>query len=209
MDYVEYVKQFPLQRFTRGELLIQGGEPTSCLMAIREGYIKVTAIRPDGAERLIWIAGRYDLAPLEKLFSKQGAIHFFYTALTDGEYYKVDKTAFMDKARETPELMAEIARGMSDHYDDLLQRVDAVDSLDVKSRLLATLLYIAKRFSAESTVNLIEHGLKLTHLDYANLIGSTRETTSLALKELQREKYIDYSSKYFTIFCDRIEAALS
>lgn len=206
MDIVEYIKDTPLKTFQRGEVLLQRGESSDTLMALRTGYVKVTSINNDGVERLVWITGRYDLAPTEKLFSKTGTLRFFYTALTDGSYYQLDKQQFLDLANERPELMTEIAKGMSDHYDDLLQRIDAIDASSVKDRLLLTLLYLAERVSAEDAVDLCEHGLVLTHADFASLIGSTRETTSLTLSALRKEKLIDYSRDYCIVFTAKVRS---
>jgi len=204
MDYVDYIKNYPLKSFTRGETLLQKGEAIRFLMALRTGFVKITSISDEGVERLLWIAGRYDLVPIEKLFAKQGNVHFFYTALTDGTYYQIDKQAFIEKAFEAPALMAQIARGMSDHHDDLLQHIDALDTSSVKEKLLLTLLYVAARLSSEDDVDLIAHGLRLTHADFANLIGSTRETTSLELLKLRKEGYVTYSRTSFVVHTDKI-----
>jgi len=206
MDLVEYVKSAPLKTFQRGEVLVQKGTVMESLMAIRTGFVKVTSINDDGIERLVWIAGRYDLAPTERLFSKSGAVRFFYTALTDGSYYQIEKTNLLASAAEHPQLMTEIAKGMSDHYDDLLQHIDAIDTASVKERLMRTLLYLAGRLSADDSVDLHEYDLKLTHADFSHLIGSTRETTSLMLSELRREGYIDYSRQQCIVHSSKIRA---
>lgn len=208
MDIVEYIRKFPVKEFTRSELLLQKGDPSTNLMAIREGFIKVTSISASGVERLVWIAGRYDLAPTEQLFSKSGTVRFFYTALTDGSYYEIDKEVLLNLAKEEPAIMAEIAKNMSVHYDDFLQRVDAVDTATVKERLVRTLCYLAERLSADSVVDLYESGLKLSHADLAAMIGSTRETTSLTLSELRKAGFIDYSRQKLTVKVDELKASL-
>jgi len=205
MDSVEYVKQFPVRTFERGTTLLQKGDPLDFIMAIREGYIKVTSISDGGIERLLWIAGRYDFAPVEQLFAKQSTTRFFYTALTDGSFYEVDRTELITHAEEYPKVMAEIAKGMSEHYDDFLTRVDAIDGLSVRERLLKTLLYLARRFSAGDQVNLYEEGLRITHQDLAAMIGSTRETTSFTLSDLRSEGLVEYDRQSFIINTDKIE----
>ena len=205
---MEYVKQFPLRSFQRGELLLQKGEPITSLFALRTGFVKVTSITNDGIERLVWIAGRYDVAPTEQLFTLRGTARFFYTGLTDGDYYELDKRSFLETAKDRPELMAEIAHSMSLHYDDFLYRVDAIDATTIKERVLRTLLYLSERLSADDTVNLYEYGLQLTHHDLASMIGSTRETTSLVLNELRKEGLVDYSRKHFVINVSAVKNAL-
>jgi CRP/FNR family transcriptional regulator len=199
MNPVDYIKQFPLRKFQRGSVLLSAGDPLASVFAIREGYLKVTSISDAGIERLLWIAGRYDFAPVEQLFSKSGTARFFYTAVSDGSYYDIPKADLLAYAHDNPDFMAEIARGMSEHYDDFLQRVDAIDGLSVGERLRSTLLYLSSRFSANSSVNLYEEGLRITHQDLAAMIGSTRETTSIELANLRREGLIDYDRKSFIV----------
>jgi len=208
MKIASYIQNFPLKTFQRGELLLQKGDPGSQLMAIRDGFIKVTSINANGVERLIWIAGRYDIAPTEQLFSKHGNVRFFYTALTDGSYYAVEKADLLENANEDPAFMAEIAKNMSLHYDDFLQRIDAVDTATVKERLMRTLLYLAERLSADSVVDLYEHGLRISHQDLSSMIGSTRETTSVMLSELRNEELIEYSRQKLTVSVDKLKLEL-
>ena len=205
---MDYVKRFPLKTFKRSELLIQKGDRPEYVLAIREGFVKVTSISDTGVERLLWIAGRYDTAPTEQLFSHAPNVRYFYTALTDGSYYEVNKKDFLEKAASTPSLMAEIAKSMSTHYDALLEHIDAVDTATVKERLLRTLSYLAERLSGNTTVDLYTEGLHLTHSDFAALIGSTRETTSLILNEIRQQKLIDYSRKKFIVHVETIQKYL-
>jgi len=198
----------PAKEFQRGELLLQKGDSTNQLMAIRDGFIKVTSINNGGVERLVWIAGRYDIAPTEQLFSKHGKVRFFYTALTDGSYYEIDKVELLTIADKDPVIMAEIAKNMSIHYDDFLQRIDAVDTATVKERLMRTLCYLAERLSADSTVDLFEYGLKISHQDLSSMIGSTRETTSIMLSELRKENLIQYSRQKLTVSVDKLKTTL-
>lgn len=208
MDIARYIQNFPAKDFRRGELLLQKGDKSNKLMAIREGFIKVTSINTSGVERLIWIASRYDIAPTEQLFSKHGEVRFFYTALTDGSYYEIDKAELLSIAEKDPKVMGEVAKNMSIHYDDFLQRIDAVDSATVKERLMRTLCYLAERLSADSTVDLFEYGLKISHQDLSSMIGSTRETTSIMLSELRNEDFVEYSRQKLTVHVDKIKTEL-
>jgi CRP/FNR family cyclic AMP-dependent transcriptional regulator len=204
MESIEFIKRFPLRTFKKGEILLSEGEETSVLLAIQTGYVKVTSISDSGEEKLLWLAGRYDIAPTEQLFALHGRLHFFYTALSDGLAYEIDKKVFIAFAKDNRELMAEIATSMSDHYDDLLKRLESIEKTAVKEKLVSTLSYLAERFSASSIVDIYELGLKLTHSDIASMIGSTRETTSLELSKLKTLGAIDYDRKKFIIDIEKL-----
>lgn len=206
MDNIDFVKAFPLRSFRKGEVLLSEGDITDTLLAVRTGYVKVGAIDNDGVQQLLWIAGRYDVVPIERMFSTRSNLRYFYTALSDGSAYRVDKQAFLTKAVDSPALMAEIARGMSQHYDELLERLQGAGHLTVRERLLAVLRYISQHFSNEVSVDLHRLGLRLTHQDLADMIGTTRETVSLTLGHLQRDTIIDYSRDHFVIHTERLPA---
>ena len=202
MDIVDYVRNRPVKQFSKGEIIISAGEITDTLLAIREGHCKISSIDDEGNEHMLWIAGRYDIIPTEQLFTPHRPVQFFYTALTDGDAYEINKADFIAQAKNNVELMTEIATSMSNHYDDLLSRVSSIGRTNVREKLIATLRYVAGRFSAQRSVDLYQLGLRLTHQDIAQMIGSTRETTSLELKKLHAEGFIDYDRAKFIIHLD-------
>jgi CRP/FNR family transcriptional regulator len=199
MDIVDFVKQFPRREFKKGELVMSEGDISETLLAIVSGFISVTSVDDAGDERLLWIAGRYDIAPTERLFSRHSPLQFFYTALSDGIAYQINKADFLNYAKTDLTMMTEVAMNMSSHYDDLLARINTVEQTSIRGKLIATLHYLAQRFSADDTVDLYLLGLRLTHQDIAKMIGSTRETTSLELQRLQRDGYISYDRTRFIV----------
>ncbi len=205
MESIDYIKQFPLLTFEKGDVLLYKGEISDRLLIIKQGFIKVSSVNNDGSERLLWIAGSYDMAPTEQLFSSRGALQFFYTALSSGEVYIIKKSTFLTHAYNTPKLMREIAKSMSQHYDDLLMRVDSIDQSHARDKLIGTLLYLGRRFSSSSDVNLCQVGLHLTHADFSSMVGTTRETISVELKKLMNEGAISYDRNEFTLRMDKLE----
>jgi CRP-like cAMP-binding protein len=209
MDSIEFIRQFPVKAFKKGQILRSEGEINDTLLALRSGYVKVTSVSDAGIQRLLWIAGRYDIAPTEQLFSSRSTLHFFYTALSDCEVYEIDKNKFLEYARATPALMMEIATSMSIHYDDLLRRIDSIEQVDIRHKLIFTLIYLAKRFSASDEIDLHEIDLKLTHTDIAEMIGSTRETTSVEMIKLRDQKAIKYDRTHFILNIPKLESLVS
>jgi CRP/FNR family cyclic AMP-dependent transcriptional regulator len=208
MNTIEYVKQFPLKRFEQAEVLLKKGDSLDHLLVVREGFVKITSINDNGSERLLWIAGRYDVIPTEQLFSIHAKVRYFYTGLTSGTCYAVNKKDFVKTALSSPEIMTDIAKSMSSHYDEFLQLIDAVDTATVKEKLMRTLLYLADRISGSPVVDLYAEGLRLTHQDLAAMIGSTRETASLTLAQLRKEQLLHYTRKEFVVHSDALRALL-
>jgi len=204
MESITFIKQFPVVTFRKGEVLLSEGQPSTSLFAIQTGFVKVTAIDENGIENLLWIEGRYDTVPTEKFFSLRDTVQFYYTALSDGAYYDIDKKAFLDFARNNPDFMAEIATNMSSHYDDLLLRINSIEQVSVQKKLVATLRYLAEKLSANNVVDFTEAGLRLTHSDLAAMVGSTRETVSLELQKLKTNGFIYYDKASFVVYLDKL-----
>jgi CRP/FNR family transcriptional regulator len=205
MDTIAYIKEFPVVSFEKGAVLLSEGQDSSSLFAIRTGFVKVTSLDEDGTEKLLWIEGRYDTVPTEKFFSLREPIQFYYTALSDGTYYDIDKKSFLEFARQNNNLLNEIATNMSSHYDDLLMRINGIGHTSVQKKLASTLCYLGEKLSASDTVDLVEAGLRLTHNDLAAMVGSTRETVSLELQKLKKSGVIDYDKSHFLIHVSKLK----
>ena len=205
MDSVNFIKNFPIVSFKKGDVLLSEGQVSESLFAIRSGFVKVTSIHEDGTENLLWIEGRYDTVPTEKFFSTREQVQYFYTALTDGSYYDINKKAFLEFAYSNIAFMTEIAKNMSNHYDDLLLRINSIEQASVQKRLIATLYYLGERLSANDTVDFIEEGLRLTHGELAAMVSSTRETVSLELSKLKERELIDYDKTKFVVYLSKLK----
>lgn len=207
MDTIAFVKQFPTRQFRKGESILSEGEDTSTLLAVQTGFVKVSSLSDNGTHRLLWIAGRYDLVPTEGLFSAHGKAAFFYTALSDGQAYVINKKAFIEQAKQNADFMFEVANSMSMHYDDLMRRLDSVEQNSIQDKLIYTLRYLAERFSADTMVDLFKLGLQLTHQDIADMIGATRETTSIELQKLKKRGLIQYDRNSLVIYVDKLDVS--
>ena len=206
MEKLEFLRQFPIKSFDKGGTILSEGDLSNALFEIQTGYIKITSLSASGVEHLLWIAGPTNIVPAEQLFSTEASLMFFYTALSDCTARKIDKAKFLEEIQRTPALMTETAVRLSTHFDDLLQRVDSTGQVSVRGKLIHTLCHLARRFGSELIVDIYKLDLRLTHQDIAELIGSTRETTSIELRKLFVLGCIDYDRNHFLINITKLEA---
>lgn len=205
LSIVEFVKSFPLQTFSKNEALFDADQPSDNILIVREGAVKVSSFSDDGTERILWLAGRYDIVPTEGLFSRSSAPRYFYTAFSDGSAYAVNKKEFLAVAATNVAIMTQLARGLSEHHDDLLVRLHSVGQPNLRSKTLAMLHALCEKFSGADVVHFHELGLNLTHQDIAGMVDATREAVSIELKQLQDEGFVDYSRSTFTVNYQKID----
>ena len=204
MNTADFIQQFPLRSYEKGQAILSEGETSDAVLFIETGYVKVTSLGNSGSEHMLWIASEEDIIPSEHLFSLNNSLRYFYAALSSVTVRVVDKASLLRTARSSVELMTMLAAGLSDNYDDLLLRIDAIDQPTIHDRLATTLEYLALRFGGGKTVDLHQIGLPLTHQDIAEMIGSTRETTSLELERLRSSGALDYNRSRFVIHPEKL-----
>ena len=81
------------------------------------------------------------------------------------------------------------ARSLISRWRGLQSKVEQLVFKDVGSKLAELLLRLGSEHGIEHRRGLVL-GLKITHQEMANLIGSTRETVSLTLSQFKRKGYI-------------------
>lgn len=200
---------FPVKEFDKGETLFnEGAEITKCFV-VKKGYVKVVSFNENGVPQVLWIAGSGDIVPAENFFVAKTATHFFYIALTNVAVYEVDKHILIADAKEDSDVMAGIARTLANYSDTLLARLHAVEQPNVRIKILYSLYDLATRLSAKDKVDLYALGLTLTHQDIADMVGASRETTSLELMKLRSQKLLTYNRQELTVHVKKIAALIS
>ena len=147
---------------------------------------------------MLWIAGRYDIVPLERFFTKR-TLQYDYLGFGPGTAYVITKSELHGLLDANPRLSLEITRGFSEHFDDIAERLSAVGQADVRRKLLHILYGVATKFSSSETVHLHELGLNLTHQDLADMLGASREVVSVELNKVRTDGFVDYTRSTLTI----------
>lgn len=174
------------------------------MLFIRSGYVKSLSTHDDGSQRIIWIAGRYDIVPSETFFSSRPKTQYEYIALSAGSGYRVEKKYFHDETKDNIAVQGQIANAFSDHYDLLLEHIDAINQPTVRLKIANALYSLTARFSSETECDIYRLGIELTHQDIADLVGATRESVSLELKQLMNERRINYTRSKFIIDTEKL-----
>jgi CRP/FNR family transcriptional regulator, cyclic AMP receptor protein len=98
----------------------------------------------------------------------------------------------VDFIKKRPELLyQELERLLSDQLGGSM-RLNALQHSRASDKLVYTLHYLALTHGRPVDRDRIEITLELTHQDFANLTGLTRETAATELNRLKKQNVIDY-----------------
>lgn len=181
------------RKFGRGEMIFTPGDPDEQLYFLRSGTVRVYKTYGDYKEATVallkdgGIFGKLDLA-------ENGSQDEFAEASTEARIAGVRKPAVAWLVKRRPDLALSLFSAMSERVKQSDTLIVTLLHREVSSRLAALLSSLAERFGDRNgQETLID--VRLTHMELANMIASTREAVSKAMTELQREDLIEVRSR--------------
>lgn len=187
-----FLSRYPIRKFKKSEMIIFQGEAPRNAYVIKSGIIKAYNISSSGDEKPIGYYDQGNAFPISWIYQKVPSAIYYYEAFTDSvEVYTLDRAKYANFIKKSPELLyAELSRLLSDQLGTSM-RLNALQHSKASDKLIYTLHYLA--LTHGDLVNgKYKITLNLTHQDFANLTGLTRETAATELNKLKKLGYIDY-----------------
>lgn len=178
------------RKYKRGEAIYLPGDPNTTVYFLKKGRVKLIYLDERGRKLTLAIC-RPGQPFGELVFSdRREPYRFIAQALEDSELCLIPKDDLVRFAQERPQLALRLTKWVGDQLRELQIRLEDLLFKDVPTRLVRLLERLARE-EGLSTPKGIEIALKLTHQEIAELIGSTRETTTLLLNQLRRAGVIE------------------
>jgi CRP/FNR family transcriptional regulator, cyclic AMP receptor protein len=188
-----FLKNYTLRTFKKGEIIIFQGEAPRSAYVVKTGVVKAYNLSVNGDEKPVGFYKNHDTFPGAWTYDKTPSAVYYYEAFTDEvTLYTVPRTDYVAFIRSNPEMMfAELERYVVDHLAKSM-RLNALQHSRAGDKLIYTLHYLALSHGTRKTPQLVEIDLSLTHQDFANLTGLTRETAATELNKLKHLGIISY-----------------
>jgi CRP/FNR family cyclic AMP-dependent transcriptional regulator len=189
-----FLERHQLRRYKKGEVIIFQGEVPRYAFVIKSGTVKSYNLSINGDEKPVSFYGADRTFPSSWVYGKVASAIYYYEAFTpEVEVYVIDRNEFVTFIRNRPELLyQEMEHILSDQIGGTL-RLNALQHSRASDKLLYTIHYLALSHGRPIDKKIIEITLELTHQDFANLTGLTRETAATELNKLKKQDVINYS----------------
>ncbi|HEX4774454.1 MAG TPA: Crp/Fnr family transcriptional regulator [Candidatus Saccharimonadales bacterium] len=194
---VNYLKTFldrhPTRSFKKGEIIIFQGEAPRSAFVVRKGTVKAYNLSVNGDEKPVAFYSANNAFPASWIYGKVPSAIYYYEAFTpEVEVHVIDRDEFVEFIRKRPELLyQELERLLADQMGGSI-RLNALQHSRASDKLVYTLHYLALTHGRPLEDSKIELTLDLTHQDFANLTGLTRETAATELNKLKKQGVIEY-----------------
>lgn len=187
-DLMEIDKMAPMTKLKKGELIQTPDSFREGLYFLKQGKLKLYKINPEGKQFIVSILGTGNVFGEIDSFSL-GTRDTFIETVEETMLCSLGKQFFEQFLIERPHLAVKMMKELS----ALLQERDAMLAQmalgDVRKKVLHLLVKLGQKFGVPDGVH-HKIDMPLTHQEIGNMIGSTRETVTVALNELAKEDVI-------------------
>jgi CRP/FNR family transcriptional regulator/CRP/FNR family cyclic AMP-dependent transcriptional regulator len=189
--------------FDKEQFIILAEEPGDTLFIIRSGQVKVSLIHEDGKEFILSLLGEGEVfGELSLLDDRPRSANV--SALEKTALVMLKRSDFLGLVERVPQIAVTLLEELASRLRRTDDQVEGLALLDVHNRVAKTLLRLAGD-SGEPSADGILIRRRPTHQQLANMAGTTRETVTRALKQLQREGYIRVKGREILILSETDE----
>lgn len=181
-----YFDAQPKRPYRKGDVVLHQDESSEDVYFVTDGYLKAYTIADDGDEKLISILGPGDIINLEAVFFRSYTHRYYFEALTDGETKTKPSAKLEKELTKEPAALLGLVRYVMTRNDELAQTLDNILQAKSDTKLVNYLALLVQRFGTEVRDGVITLPFPLSHAQLASMVGTTRETMTVQLRQLTK-----------------------
>ncbi|MFE7065128.1 Crp/Fnr family transcriptional regulator [Sutcliffiella sp. NPDC057660] len=184
----------------KGTVILSPDHPISALFLLKKGQVRLYRMNAQGKQFTV------DILTDGNIFGETSTLsltddQMYAEAMTDTYLCVIGVEEFEEFIEKNPKIAIKFISILSNRLKEVYSMSEKIALSDVKYRIIFLLLKLSEKTGRRKkewqTINML-----LTHADIANMIGSTRETTSAILSQLKKEGLIKKGLK-LSIDADR------
>jgi len=162
------------------------------VLLLADGQVKICSVTPDGKQSILAFVEPGELFGELAMF-EAGSREEFAEATMSSTVILIPAHILRDIAEGNPRLAMGVTRLLGLRRRRIERRLKYLLFRSNRERLIHLLLELAEdygRVDSHSPTGEVRLGIKLSHQDLASIIGSTRETVTVILGQLQHEGFL-------------------
>jgi CRP/FNR family transcriptional regulator len=171
------------------ETIYYPGTPSTSVYFVESGKIKISHINPSGRRIVLDIRAAGEMFGEMALVGEQHCQHHA-EAMEDSTLIVVPKLRFQKWLKARPDIMYQLLQLFGLRIQELEELVEDMAFYDIRTRLSRQLLRLSHEYGIAIEDGILIDFHHLTHKDLAEMIGSSRENTTIALNRFAQEGVI-------------------
>ncbi len=180
--------------YRRRQVVYFAEEPNEFVYQLAQGRVKLVRMAQNGREVTLGVVEPPELFGETQLFTINGPQGCTAEVLEDSVICCLRRADLETVLRESAQAMRELYVLQARRRLASESRLAEFVFYDVSARLAHLLSDLAETYGKHSKNGTLLR-MRLTHQELANLIGSTRETTTLTLNDFRRRGLVDFSGR--------------
>lgn len=197
-EELEKLSEFAIRRtYPKKTVIFHEGSEKEAVYFIQEGLVKTFKTDENGHENIVSFLKRGDLFPHTGLFNDH-PYPATAEAIEAAVLLALPVTPFEQFIVGSPLVSIKMMRVMSEKMTELQGKLQELTGQDVQNRGQAFLVKLAEEYGKPHKGEMrIE--FPMAHQDFANAIGTSRETVSRLLNQLRKEGILEISRMGFIV----------
>ena len=180
------------REYPKNSVILFEDDPGDALYIVAAGQVKVVLIGEDGREVILSVLGDGDFfGEMSLIDDEPRSAHVI--AMKDSQLLVLRRDDFQARLQETPTIALKLLKVLVQRLRRADEKIGGLVLLDVNGRVAQLLLDLAEESGGPRITR------RLTHHTIAQMIGSSRETVSRAMRELVERGTIEVSRREITI----------
>ena len=180
------------REYPKNSVILFEDDPGDALYVVSDGQVKVVLIGEDGREVILSVLGDGDFfGEMSLIDDEPRSAHVI--AMRDSRLLVLRRDDFQQQIQRHPSVALTVLRVLVQRLRQADAKIGGLVLLDVNGRVARLLIEMADESGGPRITR------RLTHHTIAQMIGSSRETVSRAMRELVERGLIDVTRREITI----------
>jgi CRP-like cAMP-binding protein len=174
--------------YKKGEVIFrEGGIPTG-IFYLKSGKIKKYKTTSRGQEQIFYICRDGELLGYHALLSEE---HYPDSAATieESRITFIPKDKFLQVVNSSPILSYKLLKALAHEFSVFINGITNLATKSVRERVALNLLILDEKFKSVDKANKVTE-INISRGDFANMVGTAKETLVRLLQEFKREGLI-------------------
>jgi CRP-like cAMP-binding protein len=176
------------RHYPKGQIILYQGDSPPYMFLLKQGEIKVYDIDEQGNEKILYIMRPGSIFPFASYLARKTEVMWFYAALSDVVAYAISYEDLSSQLNKDPRLALYLLEKVTTDTHEAFVRIASMSKTTTRPKLVAALKFLCVYHTCAGKSGWRRVNFSTSHQLLADMTGITRESATLAMKQLQDEK---------------------
>jgi len=198
LDEVFFAQFNSVHKFKKNQLVFWPEVEPSGVFYVKSGFVRQYLISKEGKEITVNFLKPKTYFPMIWALNNVANI-YFYECLTEVTLLKAPREKVVGQLENHPDLLYDLTKRTLSGLDGITRMMEILMTGTAYQQIAYVILVLTKRFGEPKNKNKVIIAIPLTHRLIGTLAGLSRESTSLELEKLTRNKIISRENRFIIV----------